>query len=341
MRIRVELDDRIRSVGSVLLLTDLVHMNDYWKHPKVKTLTLQHVARYRDHPCAVAAREMDPSKSMGATFQCFAVYLRAKGARFVHRADLPGFGQEFLNRDFANLLYDFHLSADLLELWTWTSQLWDQTVSDCRAALAEEDPGPFLGLLYGNIPADLIVVPAPLNPTGFSYGPHVGRTAYAIIGPPNVCKDSPDEVRYLGHGHQFQNVVFHELSHSLLVMAKDRAPQVAPRLSEAFASMPTNEKFRAIYGSDPDCMWFDELLIRAATALYDTEMGRQDRAEAFLACQQEEYGLGWIRPIYATLQRYLTERKAGTYAGLHEYLETLANAATQENSPSGAPPVPH
>lgn len=341
MPIQAEQDDRLRAVGSVLLLTDLIHMNDYWKYPAVKTLTLKHVEPCRDHPCAVAAREMDPPKSMGAAFQCFAVYLGSEGARFALYAGLSDFGQEFLDRDFANLLSDFCLSTGLRELWTRTSELWDETVSDCRVMLAEEDPGPFLDLFYGNIAADLIVVPSPLSPTSFSYGPCAGNVAYAIIGPPNVPKDSSAEVRYLSLGRSFQGAVFHELSHSLLNMAEGRVPEVALGVYEAFGSMPTNEKFRDIHGSDPSRLWFDELLIRAATALYDNEMGRTDRADAFLARQQEEYGLGWIRPVYVALDRYLAERKEGRYAGLHEYLGTLANTATQEKSASGTTSIPH
>lgn len=267
----------------MLLLTDLIHMNDYWKYPTVKTLVLEHLEPYRDHPCAVAAREMDPTKSMGAAFQCFAVHLRAEGDRFIVRTDLPDFGQEFLERDFGRLLSDFYLSTGLPELWARTSGLWEETVHDCRALLAEEDPGPFLDLFYGNIAADLVVVPSPLNATSFSYGPCAGNVAYAIIGPPNVPKDSPDEVRYLSLGRSFQRNVFHELSHSLLNMAEDRVPEVASRAYDAFGSMPTNEKFRDIYESEPSRLWFDELLIRAATALYEKEMGRTEAADAFSA----------------------------------------------------------
>lgn len=323
MPIRVEQDDRIRAMGSVLLLTNLIQMNDCWKYPTVKTFTLQHVEPYRDHPCAVAARQMDPPKSMGSSFQCFAVCLCHESGRFAVPAGLSGFGQEFLDLDFVNLLSDFCLSADLPGLWMMTSSLWAETVSDCRAMLVEENPGPFLDLFYGDTSGDLIVIPSPLNPTSFSYGPRAGGAAYAIIGPPNVPKDIPDAVRYLHHGHDFQNAVFHEFSHSLLNVAEDRVSQVALCLYDAFGSMPTNEKFRDIYGPAPSRLWFDELMIRAATALYEKEMGRDDGAAAYLARQQDEYGLGWIYPIYEALDRYLSDRKAGRYEGLHEYLQSL------------------
>jgi hypothetical protein len=54
----------------------------------------------------------------------------------------------------------------------------------------EEDPSEFLRLLYGELAVRLVAIPAPLNPTSFSYGPRVESTAYAIVGPPNVKKES-------------------------------------------------------------------------------------------------------------------------------------------------------
>lgn len=323
MPIRVEQDDRIRAVGSVLLLTDVIKMNDYWKHPAVKQLSLEHVTPYRDHPCAQAAREIDPTRSMGAAFNCFAIQLNFAEGRFTATSPPSSYGEEFGRLGFADLLSDFYNAAGLASFWESTADLWEETVTDCRNMLAEEDPGVFLSVFYGDIAGDLVVVPSPLNPTSFGYGPRAGRTAYAIIGPPNVARESPDPVRYLHFGHSFQDCIFHEFSHSLLNLAEDSAPDVAGRLYTLFGSMPTNTKFRDIYDHIPNRMWFDELVIRAATALYEKEMGREDEATAFLRRQEDEYGLGWIGPVYESLSDYLIQRKAGVYSGLDEYLPVL------------------
>ena len=216
MPVRDEQDDRIRAVGSVLLLTDLIKMNDYWKHPAVKQLSLEHVTPYQSHPCAQAAREIDPTRSMGAAFHCFAVQLDLAGGRFTPTSPPSSYGAEFGRLGFAGLLSDFYNHAGLAAFWESTADLWEETVTDCRNMLAEEDPGGFLDLFYGDAAADLVVVPSPLNPTSFGYGPRAGRMAYAIIGPPNVAPESPDEVRYFHWKRQFQGLVFHEFSHSLL-----------------------------------------------------------------------------------------------------------------------------
>lgn len=323
MPIRVKQDDRIRAVGSVLLLTDFIEMNDTWKRPMVKALSLEHVAPYRDHPCAQVAREIDPTRSMGAAFHCFAVQLDFAGGRFTPTSPPSSYGEEFERLGFADLLSDFYNAAGLVPFWESTADLWEEIVEDCRNMLAEEDPGGFLDLLYGDTAADLVVVPSPLNPTSFGYGPRAGLTAYAIVGPPNVARENPDPVKYLHFGHGFQDFIFHEFSHSLLNLAEDSAPDVAGHLYTLFGSMPTNPKFRDIYDHTPNRMWFDELVIRAATALYKKDMGREDEAAAFLRRQENEYGLGWIGPVYGALGDYLVQRKAGAYSGLDDYLPVL------------------
>ena len=167
-----------------------------------------------------------------------------------------------------------------------------------------------------------------MNPTSFGYGPRVGSTAYAIVGPPNVKKDSPEPVRYRLHQRQFQALLFHEFSHSLLNLVEDSVQESSERIYAACSLMPTNAKFRDIYGSDPDRIWFDELFIRAATALYDYELGRESLALAYLDRQEDEYGLGWIKPLYSALGLYLTRRKAGEYAGLREFFPEIERALT-------------
>jgi hypothetical protein len=329
MRIVVEIDDRVRAMGSVLLLTDLINMNDSWKRPEVKTLTLEHLARYYDHPCAVAAREIGPSKSMGSSFQCYAVGLEYVGGRFMETAppkDFPLFGATPERHSFSDLLTDFCEATGLNSFWQRTSHLWDETVADCRRMLSEEDPSDFLSLLYGEVDVRLVAIPAPSNPTSFSYGPREGSTAYAIVGPPNVKKDSPEPVRYRLLGRRFQALLFHEFSHSLLNLVEDSARESSERIYALCGSMPSNAKFRDIYGHDPDRIWFDELFIRAATALYDRALGRESGALAYLERQEDEYGLGWIRPLYNALEHYLRMRKAGEYAGLSEFFPEIERA---------------
>jgi len=331
MPIQVRQDDRIRAVASVLLLTELVHMNDYWKHPTVKTLSMEYLAPYRDHPCAKASREIDPTQSMGSAFHCYAVQLDLSSGRFTPKSEPSPFEASSFARfeelRFADLLTDFYHDAGLATFWEKTADLWDETIADCRAMLAEEDPGVFLDLFYGHSAAHLVVVPSPLNPTSFSYGPWVGGTAYAIVGPPNVAQGSSCPVRYSHLKREFQGCLFHEFSHSLLNMVEDSVPETAEHLYAIFSIMPSNKKFQDLYAEGPNSrLCFDEILIRAATALYEKEMGREVSGTAYLARQEEEYGLGWIRPLYQALDEYLMQRKAGKYQGLAEYLPKLEAA---------------
>jgi hypothetical protein len=329
MPIRVKQDDRVRATGSVLLLTDLVNMNNYWKHPEVKTLSKERLEPYRDHPCARAARELDPCASMGSSFYCYAVLLEGPEQEFRPRPQAASFDGKYAGLRFSGLLRDFYRDAGLARFWDETKKLWDETLEDCRAMLAEEDPGKFLDLFYGaseygRPKRDLVVVPNPLNPTSFSYGPGDGTTSYSIVGPPNVRLDSPDPVRYTAHGHQFQDGLFHEFSHTLLDVAESEAAGATDSLVHAVRGMPFNKKFADLYEEPDRHMCFDELFIRAATALYQREAGREAAAGAFLQRQEDEYGLGWIRRMHSALEAYLGGRKTNRYASLADYLPVLA-----------------
>jgi hypothetical protein len=46
----------------------------------------------------------------------------------------------------------------------------------------------------------------------------------------------------------------------------------------------------------------------------------------YLERQEDEYGLGWIKPLYNALGLYLRKRKAGEYAGLREFLPEIESA---------------
>ena len=182
MPIRVEQDDRVRATGSVLLLTDMIDMNDSWKRPEIKALSLGHVAPYRDHTCARIARQLDPCASMGSSFYCYAVLLEGPDRGFEPKPEAASFTGKHRDFGFHRLLRDFYRDTDLAGFWQETTALWEETLADCRAMLAEEDPGWFLDLFYGETGRDLVVVPNPLNPASFSYGP--GMAAFAVANHP-------------------------------------------------------------------------------------------------------------------------------------------------------------
>lgn len=337
MPIHVEQDDRIRLTGSVLLLTDLINENSSWKPPAVKVASLEHLAPYRDHPCARAARELDPLSSMGSAFYCYAVLLEGREGKFAckrqpgpsdrYEVELQEYRRRFDSLRFSDLLWDFYRDTGLARFWEMAASHWEETVADCRALLAQEDPGPFLDIFYGLAAENLVVVPNPLNPTSFGYGPRDGRTAFCIAGPPNVSMTSMEPVRYSMFGRDFQSFLFHEFSHTLLDMAKAAiGPEVERRLYDAFRGMPFNGKFARLYDTPDARLRFDEILIRAATALYEREMGRESSASEYLSRQKDEYGLGWVEALFEALQGYLVQRRTGRYGSLAEYLPVLADS---------------
>lgn len=320
--IHVELDNRIRLISSVLLLTKFVNENPGWKPHPLRTLTLEHLKDYREHPCIVASRLLAESYWMHS-FHSYGVMLEWASGHSALRDDAWGLTDDFARLDYARLLQTFYLDAGLESFWAETSDLWKEVAGDCRRVLKGCRVEEFFRLFFGAFDYGMVLVPNPLGPTSFGFAPNDGTTAYCIVGPPNVSLESPDPVTYESNPVYLRNMAFHEFAHPLYHDAHEQCPDLIPQTAHLQTKISPKGYFADMYDSWEICL--DEILIRATTALFLSYVEGEASAEAALEGEKEEHGLDIVMPVYSLLREYLQSRQHGEYSGFRDYLPVLCS----------------
>lgn len=320
--IRVELDKRIRLVASVMLLTRFVDEHPGWKLHPLKVQTIEHLRGFEDHPCAVASRELAESFWMCA-FHSYAIMLNWTPGHMALREDARGSMEDFERRDYDRLLRTFYDDTGLEAFWTQTANLWDEVACDCRRILQDCRVEEFFDLFFGPSDRPMVLVPNPLDPTSFGFGPNDGITAYSIVAPPAVPPESPMPVRYDAQPSYLRNMAFHEFAHTLYGDLHKQCPDITLQTAHLAAKVKPIGWFAEMYDS-----WeirLEEILIRATTALFLDYIEGEASAQATLQKEREQHGLDIIIPVYSLLRDYLQSRQRGEYCGFREYVPVLCS----------------
>ena len=327
--IRIEFDNRIRLIASVLLLTKFVDENSSWKPHPLKLKTIKYLSRFSDHPCARASRELAESRWMSA-FYCYGVLLEQASRGFALRKEAKRVGydvsevlKDFEDKGYSSLLASFCGDTDIDSFWKQTGQAWDEIEMDCRTLLDDSGLCEFLSLFFGKLGDDLLLVPNPLDPAGFGFGPNDGATAYCIVGPPTVPPESPAPVTYDAEPGYLRNMAFHEFAHTLYADLHEQCPDLTPQTAHLQTKVNPRGWFVDMYDS-----WelrLDEILIRATTALFLSCVEDEASAEAAVERERREHGLDIIIPVYWLLREYLQSRQQGECSGIREYAPVLCS----------------
>lgn len=331
MAIEIKIDDRIRLVASVLLLTKFVNENSGWKPHPLRVQTIEYLEAYREHPCATVSREIAESWWMSA-FYCYAVLLKQASGVFAIRQDAIPCGYDtqyvkhFEEKGYSNLLRCFYEDTEIGLFWNRTDELWHEVQHDCHRCLHGNGLDEFLELFFGAFPYQMVLVPNPLDPPKFGFGPNDGTTIYCIWGPPAVPLGSEDPVRYARFGRQLAHMAFHEFAHSLWDNSRKQYPVLIDKTASLGGTMTLKGWFPKMYETWEE--QFDEIFIRAATALYHEQLEGEASACAMIDKEKEEFGIDVIDRMFWCLRGYLSARRRGEYHSLSEYLPVLAEELT-------------
>lgn len=291
----------------------------------LKVRTIEYLELHRDHPCAVASREIAETYWMGDFYEYAILLDRTFALRGDAVATEHGKGRMryFKEKGYSDLLQRFYKDTEIILFWDRTDDLWREVQLDCHACLQASCLKDFLGLFFGESPYRMVFVPNPLDPPTFGFGLNDGMTAYCTFGPPTVPLDREDPVSYASFGHGLAYAAFHEFAHSLLNRALERHSAVIDRTQPLEATMALRGWFPKMYET-----WdkrFGEIFIRAATALYCEQLEGEAMAHAMLEKEIRDFGIGAIDPIFSCLREYLSARRHREYHNLGEYLPSLSD----------------
>ena len=319
MLLTVDIDDRVRNTASVLLLTKFVDENTGSREHPVRIAVRKHLEGQRDHPFAALCRRLAEDHWMSA-FYCYAVLIDWQATDEMEPQDpcAQSWQRDFDRSGYGAGLRRFAVESHLPALWERTAEAWAEVVADCEGLLAEAEIESFLTRLYGETDLRLVLLPNPLDPPTFGFGPRVGESAYSIVGPPQVRDGA---VTYRSYGPQLANLAFHEFSHSLWSDCMKSLPSLADDTAFLADGMELKSWFPRMYPTWPEQL--DELVIRASTALYVRERRGDAEARSLLEKEKTEFGLTRIDRVYRCLKEYLGARERGEYEGLRDYLPML------------------
>jgi hypothetical protein len=267
-----------------------------------------------------------------SAFYCYAVLLEQASKSFALRGDAVPTGyntqymKHFEEERYSDLLRRFYEDTEIGLFWARTDDLWCEVQEDCHGCLQRSGLDEFLELLFGAVPYQMVLAPNPLDPPTFGFGPDDGTTAYCIWGPPNVPLNSQEPVRYARYGHELAYMAFHEFAHSLWDNSRKQYPALIDRTRSLGAAMTLKGWFPKMYSTWEE--QFDEIFIRAATALYHEQLEGEAAARAILDKEKKEFGIDVIDRMFGCLQQYLSARRCGECHSLREYLPVLAEELT-------------
>jgi hypothetical protein len=231
---------------------------------------------------------------------------------------------------YPELLMRFHEDTGLGAFWERTDDLWQRDRAECQSLLESGGVEQFLDLLFGPSRYALTLVPAPLDPFNWGFGVSSESTAYAVCGPPLEFVPGPNgassvqlEPVFGNYGKRLWGFAFHELAHTLLSPALEPHTAVIEGLAPLGDSMELRGWFPDMYEGWPKR--FEEILLRAAGALYWREREGEARAREELQREKTEFGIDLVDDVYECLSSYLDGRRSGRYGGLSEYIPEMAN----------------
>ena len=327
--INVKIDDRIRLVSAVLLLTKFANENARgWKAHTIRTLTLKHLEGHRNHPCVHVSSKLAESEWM-STFYSFAVCLReAEDHLKLPEDDTSILPASVDDGEYLNLLNDFSEEARLRDLWDRTADLWETVREECEAVLRDWELWDFLHLLFGHNSWKLAFIPNPADPPSFGFGPSAEGISYAIVGPPCIRKWC-GRVSYGKRPGYVAHMAFHEFSHAIWGGIRKKEAWIVETLRPLSERMDLKDWFSEMYSD-----WglqLDELFIRAATTLYVGQQGSKGREIRLLKKDAKRFGIDPVLSIHNALEVFIEQKNQEPTTTLEDYLPTLVERVLLEH----------
>lgn len=307
----VHLDDRVRTMSALLAATRYPDQaqarRPHGTHPHARA-TRKRVAAFVHHPAVTDVQTLlDRGAPMEALFS-LALLFRA-----------PNFSAEKLPSwsplNFAEHVRDFYARAELARWWRDESAAWEKSRADCRAVFAGAPIKQFLAPFVGEVQEQLVFIPNIGYPCDQEIGLRFTGRLVAIIPPRLAWGDSPPWPYDEDPAHVLRAAITEYGRLLINAMLKEK-PEIMP--SAVQAPLPVGE---IIAKRHP--RWQDQLMVlltAGMVALYlETHVSKAE-AEAYVLMERKVRGMTALPAVVSVLGRYMSEKAAGRYKGLSDFL---------------------
>ena len=321
-------EDRFRTTAACLLLTPYVELglSERLPHP-MRARVASAIERHRDHPCARMFRDHVSGGNFGGQFYSLSAWLSpcppfgwTAPLEVVVGSHIPPSIKGLATEAYPERMTAFHRDAGLAGLWDALGSESSWIYQQCRAALERWRVEEWMLSFWGPSPKRLVFVPNPTDPPTFGFGPSNRQESFAILGPPAVPKQTPDE-QWAGmfdysRTDDLGDLVIHEFGHTYLRTVEDGIGALAKETADIAASLELKGRFPRTYADWPEQL--EETIIRAVEGLWRAEVISQESAHLGIHKDAERYGLTVLPPIFDAMTEARAQRTTLRAAGVLE-----------------------
>jgi hypothetical protein len=307
----VRLDDRVRLMSALLAATDWPDKSQQRKphgtHAHARA-TRKQLTAFRQHEAvAVLQGLLDQNAPLEAMFT------------LILRFNWPDLELDPLPRwvppRWPHMLRDFVKQGGLLTWWKNEDYAWQKSVTEATKMFDGRTFRPFLKPFVGEVDESLAFMPSISYPTDQEVGVRLGRELVCIAPPRLAWGDSPPWPFDEDPAHIYRAAL--SQYGRMLMIAYLRAH--AEQITEATQTpLPVGEQFQAQFPTWQE--QFTQLFVTGITYIYLEDHVNQAEANAYMLMERKTQGNAMLPGVVSVLRRYLSEREAGRYDSLVEFL---------------------
>ncbi|MBZ0297197.1 MAG: DUF4932 domain-containing protein [Anaerolineae bacterium] len=309
----VRLDDRVRLMSALLAATNWPDKSQE-KQPHGTHLharaTRKYLHEFRDHP---AVQSMQNLLKQGAPLEAmftFALCLNWPELR-LELDRMPAWVPTGWIQD----IRDFYTSSQLDEWWETENTPWQKSLDETQKVFENVSFKPFLAPFLGPVDENLVFIPSISYPSDQEIGLRIGKDLICIAPPRLAWGDSPPWPFDEDPAHVYRAALSQYGRMLLLSYMRSNARKLAEATK---IPIPVSDQFSIMYPSWEE--QFATLFVAAAVAIYLEDHVSAAEAKAYVLMARKAQGMTILPGTVSVLRRYLSEREAGRYQSLMDFL---------------------
>lgn len=307
----VKIDDRVRLMSALLAATRYPELSQQKKphgtHAHARA-TKKFLGLQAGHEAATTLQTMIDQRAPLEAIFALALVLRPPQ----YTVDKP---PRWMPPGWNDKVRDFETVSGLAGWWQSEAAVWSSALDQSQKMFAKINLKPFLKPFVGEIKERLIFMPNILYPTDQELSFRLGNDLVAIIPPRLAWGDSPPWPFDEDPAHVYRAAI---LAYGRLLMSAYLRTHQAKVAEIAQTPLPISDALKAAHPGWTE--QFTALFVAGAVAIYLEDHVSHAEAKSYILMEKKVNGLDVLPGVVSVLRRYLTEREAGRYQNLLEFL---------------------
>lgn len=309
--VSVIVDDRVRLIAAALAGTTFpdtaqaLHAHGTHAHARA---TRKRMSPFKSHEAIRALQTLLDQRAPVEALFTLALVMK-----------LPDFALDrpprWMPAHWNDALHDLYLRADLPQWWADQAEEWTQALHDSQRVFASIAIKPFLSAFVGNIRERFFFIPNICYPGNQELGVRLGSDLVCIIPPRLAWGDSPPWPYDEDPAHVYRAVMAQFGRLLMMDYLRIHAGQIG---EIAQTPLPVSAQFQSLYPTWQE--QFTNLFVAGAVAIFLEDHVSKAESQAYVLMERKVRGITILPGMISVLKRYLSEKAAGRYDSLIDFL---------------------